>query len=266
MEKVYKKNIPDKPGIKSSFIVLTILDLFGIMVIIIVNSISLLPVLYLGTTIYKNNSTPIILSILIPSGFLFYLITYVFVNAAFKWIIAGRLKCGNFDIHDLAVFKWFRTVLFTIDNQGFLFSNIKFFRILRYLYFWLLGAKIHYRGLLPNNFHCYEPELITIGDSTIIGSDAFLTCHVLSGNKREFKIAPIYIGEHCLIGAGAHILAGTTINNSVTIGIASIIGTNAKIGEHSIILNRSYVKSNQVIPDNEVWAGIPAKKIGVVSQ
>jgi len=54
----------------------------------------------------------------------------------------------------------------------------------------------------------------------------------------------------------------TIIGNNVFVGLASIILMDVKIGDNSIIGAGAVVTKD--VPVNEVWAGNPAKKIGVV--
>lgn len=78
---------------------------------------------------------------------------------------------------------------------------------------------------------------VTIEDGVQIGSH----CALYSHNTIDNSQGPITIKQAASIGSH------TTIFPNVTIGV------NAKIGAHSL------VKKN--IPDNETWAGVPARKI-----
>lgn len=61
------------------------------------------------------------------------------------------------------------------------------------------------------------------------------------GGDTEVHTAPIYIKENAFIGGGSILLKGITI------------GENAIIGAGSVV--------TKSVPDNEIWAGNPAKKI-----
>ncbi len=78
---------------------------------------------------------------------------------------------------------------------------------------------------------------VTIEESVQIGSH----CAIYSHNTIDNTSGPI------VIKAGASIGSHTTIFPGVT------IGKNAKVGAHSL------VKDN--VPDNQIWAGVPAKPI-----
>lgn len=94
---------------------------------------------------------------------------------------------------------------------------------------------------------------------TSVGKGVFFphwSCIIINGDAQIGKWCNIYhgvtigrssdgqvpmIGDHCTIYAGAIIIGGVTIGNGVTIGANSVVTKD--------------------IPDGEVWAGIPAKKI-----
>lgn len=94
-----------------------------------------------------------------------------------------------------------------------------------------------------------EPYLITIGDNSKITNNVrFVThdggVHVL---RTLFEMADadyfakISIGNNTFIGNNVTIMPGVSIGNNVVVGYGSIVTKD--------------------IPDNEVWAGVPAKRI-----
>lgn len=88
--------------------------------------------------------------------------------------------------------------------------------------------------------HCW---LITIGDNVTFASRVMLLAHDASTKKLTgyTKIGLIEIKDNVFIGAG------------------TIILPNVKIGANAIVGAGSVVTKN--IPTNEVWGGVPAKKI-----
>jgi len=96
-----------------------------------------------------------------------------------------------------------------------------------------------------------EPYLISIGDNVTVAAHARFINHDVScfnvarylnlPKERLDKVGAIVLHDNCFIGAYATLLPG------------------ASIGKNSIIASGSIVSS--VIPDNEVWGGIPAKFI-----
>lgn len=123
------------------------------------------------------------------------------------------------------------------------------------------GVYFHYDGI-------YKP-----GPSIIIGNNTFIGAGV------EFNITKnITVGNDCLIAAGCKFVDhnhGTdlaslmrtqkcsedpiTIGNNVWIGANAVILMGVSIGSGAIIAAGAVVTKS--IPDNEIWGGIPAKKI-----
>ena len=103
------------------------------------------------------------------------------------------------------------------------------------------GAKIGKEVYISPGAYMDEllPELIEIGDGTIIGKDASLLAH-------EFTI------KHASFGR-------IKIGKQVTIGTQSIIKCGITIGDGAVVAMDSLV--NRDVPKKEIVGGIPAKKI-----
>lgn len=124
------------------------------------------------------------------------------------------------------------------------------------------GVYFHYDGIYSE------------GPSIIIGNNVFI------GNLTEFNISKkITVGDNCLIASGCKFVDHShgfkldmlinsqkgsreeiIIESDVWLGCNAIILEGVKIGQGAIIGASSLV--NKSIPANEIWAGIPAKKIG----
>jgi len=89
-------------------------------------------------------------------------------------------------------------------------------------------------------------------DNTVIGKDSKLDNLV-------------HIGHKCKIGKGNLLAAGTIFSGSVTTGKNNFFGVNSMviagciIGDYNLIGMGSVVVKN--IPDHEIWAGNPARKL-----
>lgn len=98
-----------------------------------------------------------------------------------------------------------------------------------------------------------EPNLVSIGDNVWVAANVrFITHDMFSYMVNDIKdpnirridniyTDEIYIGNNVLIGAESIIMYGVHIGDNVVIGAGSVVTKN--------------------IPNNEVWAGNPAKKI-----
>lgn len=97
-----------------------------------------------------------------------------------------------------------------------------------------------------------EPYLIFIGEGTTVSKDVQFLTH--DGSTRVFRkndkyknvlrFGSIHVGSNCFLGARAIIMPGVAI------------------GDNSIVAAGAVVTKD--IPENEIWAGVPAKKISTV--
>ena len=95
-------------------------------------------------------------------------------------------------------------------------------------------------------------ERVTIGSHVLLGGGVKIMdsdAHSLDYEKRgkggglDVPVTkPIRIGEHAFVGANVMILKGVTIGSKAIIGAGSVVTHD--------------------VPDGEIWAGNPARKIG----
>ena len=67
----------------------------------------------------------------------------------------------------------------------------------------------------------FFPELISIGDNSVIGMDTFFSCHEFTVD--EFKYGPIKVEKNVLIGARSFILPGVTIGEGAIVSAQTLI-------------------------------------------
>jgi acetyltransferase-like isoleucine patch superfamily enzyme len=99
--------------------------------------------------------------------------------------------------------------------------------------------------------NCYIGAVspVTIQDNTLIGAYSYIT----SGNHKTASCeTPIrtqgYVGEPTMIGRDVWVGCHVVVLAGVTIGDQAIVGAGAVI--------------TKSIPGREIWAGVPARKIG----
>lgn len=129
-----------------------------------------------------------------------------------------------------SVFSVFKNYLISkIGNMLPSGPNVFFFK--------LIGVSIGKNvQLMPSpGFDFFFPELIKVGDGTIIGMDCLILCHEFTTD--EFKYGGVTIGKNVLIGARSVILAGV------------------KIGDNSIVPANTLVYTD--IPSNVLAFGSP---------
>ncbi|MFW3147308.1 MAG: acyltransferase [Thermoplasmatota archaeon] len=131
--------------------------------------------------------------------------------------------------------------------NGIILFNRQFFleltrtTFLVIMFYRLLGMKIG-KGTLINSSFIYDPDFVSIGRNVTIGGDALILGHV--GERGVLK------------------LKNTIIEDNVDIGQSAVVLSGVRIGKGSVIGALSIVTKDTVIPPYEIWAGIPARRIG----
>ena len=119
--------------------------------------------------------------------------------------------------------------------------------------------KIEDGKLTKYNWVVQHKENLKLGKKTDIGAFCYI-------NAKEGVI----IEDDVQIGGGTKIYSVDTIGNkqgkvilkrNCKIGANSVILPNAVVGENSIVGACSVVKYGTNIPADEIWAGVPAKKL-----
>ena len=78
------------------------------------------------------------------------------------------------------------------------------------------------------------------------------------------KDAPTVIEDDVSIGHNA-IVHGSTIHHGALIGLGAVVMDHAEIGAEAIIAAGAVVLQHTVVGAGEIWAGIPAKKMGMAN-
>ena len=109
---------------------------------------------------------------------------------------------------------------------------------------------------------------IVIGDSVFIGRNTEFNCcnNITIGNKCLIGSSTVFVDSNHVFKKGIPIREQVTILKTINIGEDVWIGSNCKIllGVHlgsGCIIGAGAVV-NKSVPENEIWAGVPAKKIG----
>lgn len=98
-----------------------------------------------------------------------------------------------------------------------------------------LGSNTYSAGVL------LDPPLTQLGDNCIVGHDAVLFSHAIEG--RRFALSRIRAGDNVTIGATAVVMSGVQIGDGAIISAGSVVLKDTRIGP------------------NEVWGGVPAKRL-----
>ncbi|MDP3030011.1 MAG: DapH/DapD/GlmU-related protein [Deltaproteobacteria bacterium] len=151
------------------------------------------------------------------------------------------LKEGTYRMEGGDFFIW---KLYTSLNEMGSTVFLPFIPIfLRPLFFKFFGSRIGKNVSIAGRF--MEPHMIRADAYAFFGGETIVTAHALTYN--ELILKPVIIGE------------------KVTVGVGSIVMPGVTIGKNSIIAAGSVIPMDTKIPPNEIWGGVPAKKIKDIS-
>lgn len=85
----------------------------------------------------------------------------------------------------------------------------------------------------------FRPELIEIGDNSIIGYGVTILCHEFTID--QYRLGRVHIGHNAMIGARATVLAGVDI------------------GDHAVVAAGAVV--NRDVPPHTAVGGVPARPL-----
>jgi acetyltransferase-like isoleucine patch superfamily enzyme len=74
----------------------------------------------------------------------------------------------------------------------------------------------------------FFPELLSIGENSVIGYNSVLLCHEFTRN--EWRRGPVQIGRDVTIGANCTILPGVVIGDGATVSAMSLVNRDVPAG------------------------------------
>ena len=172
-------------------------------------------------------------------GFFTFSFSLVIVIPMINFILRGYLKPWRGPYYSFEAFRWYLHNGLTYLPRFIVLNFLTPSPIVN-IFFKLMGMKIGH-GTVINTTYISDPSLITLGKKVTIGGSVTLVAHYGQGGL--LVIAPVVIGDNCTLGLKSSVLGGVTI------------GHNVKILPHSVVMPKT------VIPDGEIWGGIPAVRI-----
>lgn len=249
-------------GPAGSGAVLAIMDLVILLTQLLCNTVSLLPAAWLFLALRARWPGALGLALAIPLAYFVYLFSYVFVNALAKRTVVGRLRGGRYRMNAPEAIAWRSGLLYAMASEGFVLANVRFLLFTKWLHYRLQGARIHLRSIPAANCTLYEPDLVQVGEGSIIGMGAVLVAHLVTEDTAHVRLGRIRIGKRVIVGAGAMVGPSVSIDDDAVVGTGAMIAPGCRIGKGAVLQNASGIPAGTRIPDGEIWFGIPARKVG----
>ena len=134
---------------------------------------------------------------------------------------------------------------------------------IRKFFYILSGIEIPLDSTIHIGANFFKPSNISIGHDTIIGDHCFLDGRAPLAIGNHVGIASqvlIYNDEHDINSPDyGNSFGPVEIGDYVFIGPRAIILPNTKISKGAVVAAGAVVTKD--IPENEIWGGVPAKKI-----
>jgi acetyltransferase-like isoleucine patch superfamily enzyme len=164
---------------------------------------------------------------------------FLVLTIIYKRVIFYRPKEGGWPLFSWPVIGWGTTgALQNWANATFL-MHWRGTTMLN-MYMKAMGVKMGHRVTI-NSVDIYDWDLITIEDDVIIGGGAVILGHLVENG--QMKMRPVRIGKKALVGTGARVMPGCTIEELGVLGAGSIM------------------KKGSTVTTNAIFGGMPAKFI-----
>jgi len=213
-------------------------------------------------------------------GYFLFLNFLVLLVGLFKIILQPKLYVGEFPI---GLNRKYAGWVFNSLFQGIIIASpfdkqIQFLFYLKWFYYRLMGMKLPFSTLVGMNTVIRQPELISVGEKSILGLGCVISCHYSPNGKTHVQ-KRVTIGSKSVIGGNSSIAPGTTVGDNSVVGALSAvypdvtIGNNVRIGAEccikfaAVIPDNVKIKSHTVIDKNcdikegETWGGNPARRM-----
>ena len=154
----------------------------------------------------------------------------------FKWLLVGRWKPGQIRLWSLDYLRFWAVKTLTRANPLVLFAGSPIY----VLYLRLLGAKVGKGAVVFSRKVPGCPDLLTIGDNTVINKGASILCYRAHGGVIEK--GPVTLGSNVLV------------SERTTLDIGASMGDDSQLG------HASSLQSWQAVPAGQVWHGSPAAR------
>lgn len=256
-----------------------IFDIIFILTSFFFHSISLFLTLTLVTPFWAD--TLLSQTLLIVAGYFIFLNIFPIMIGIFRFIFQPRLPCGEFPVGLNRGYGSYviNSLLHGVFVSSPFYKQCSFILYLKWIFYRLFGMKLPYSSIVSVESTIRQPELIEVGEKSILGLGCIISCHYSPHAKSHIQekviigsntviggyaiIAPDFrIGSNSVIGAKSSSYPGVRIGDNVKIGSECTLFFGAKIPNNVKIKSHSFIDKNCEIKEGEIWGGNPAVKIG----
>jgi len=203
--------------------------------------------LELGAHLHLRLQRPALLVLGVLAGATIGLVVFLLVLIVLRRTLCRRIPSGRFLRTSPRLYPWsFAIALHMIFHRSPVSNLVHSNLLLRLLYYRGMGLRLPWSSYLAQNVKIVDPWLTTIGERTLLGEGAVISCHKI--DRDVVTIEPVVIGRQVLIGAMAHIQPGVRIDD------------HAVISANALVMRGSHVRSG------ECWIGNPAKRLDLAGQ
>ena len=157
-----------------------------------------------------------------------------------KWILVGRWKPQQIRVWSLGYFRfWLVKTMIRFNPLALIMVGSPLY----VLYLRALGARVGKGVALFSPTVPVCTDLLTIGDGTVVGKGASLTCYRARAGLIE--IGPVILGRDVVV------------SEATVLDIETSMGDGAQLG------HASSLHSGQAVPAGERWHGSPARQADV---
>ncbi|ORX89632.1 acetyl-CoA synthetase-like protein [Basidiobolus meristosporus CBS 931.73] len=159
-----------------------------------------------------------------------------------KWVLIGRYRPGKWPVWGYYYWRWWVVHSVTRGLKLYLFEGSPLLNV----FYKLMGANIDMTAYIGSRYiSCFD--LLTIDANASIGLNSYL-----NGYKVE--------SGWLIVGSGIHVHSGARVGNKATLGLSCEIHNGANLDDLSVL------QDEQVILENERWAGSPAKLVEIPAE
>lgn len=164
-----------------------------------------------------------------------------------RLVFIRKISPGTYDLQKPEALRWIiADTIMRLVERSFLHPYVDDFTPTRYVFYRLMGARVDTSFFFGWDAKILDPWLLEVGRGAVIGSFAVIAGHSVEGDK--VVLDPVRIGD------------------GATVGVRSVLLPGVEVGANAIVGAGSLVTKGTVIPEGEIWAGVPARKIGTVEE